>query len=213
MISALHIIGVGREVLSAAKDGTVRLWNVGEAKEVRKWTSPHPIEGMVVISDQDLAIDADVIVVASADGTITGFSLSESASSEPLFTLPPALPAKLLSIAYSPTLGLVATGHANGVIALRTVSSLRDGAPPTLIRRNEGTVLSLAFDSTSLLVGTGSGLPARLSVGITDGKITAQTAEEYAGWEPIAVEAWAVGSSDVFCAGTEGGIRRYKASS
>lgn len=196
---------MGKEVLSASKDGAVRLWNIGEAKEVRKWTASQPIEGMVVVPGQSFQAQGEVILTASPDGTITAFDFD---SPEPLLSLQSGVASKLSSLAYSPALDLMATGHANGVIALRSLSSL--SSPPTLLRRNESTILSLAFDSTSLLVGTASGLPARLNLANSNSQITAQIAEEYAGWEAVAVESWAVGSGDVYCAGTEGGIRRYK---
>lgn len=204
---------MGREVLSASKDGTVRLWNVGEGKEVRKWVTGPGVEAMAVVPGEELGVlgvEGDAVITASVEGTISAFSLG-SDSTDPIFTITQESLSKLSCLSYSPEMGLIATGHANGVVELRKLSTLRSDTKPTKVRRNESTILSLAFDGSSLLVGTASGLPGRLSISSSD-NITATSAEEYAGWEAVAVEAWAVGPHDVFCAGTEGGIRRYKAS-
>lgn len=81
-----------------------------------------------------------------------------------------------------------------------------------LVRRNETPVYSLAFtDNGDLLMGTAAGLPCRLKITAEDQKISVQVQEEYAGWEAVGVEAWAIesGGRAVWCGGGEGGLRRY----
>jgi hypothetical protein len=53
-ITCLHILGIGKQVLSGSKDGTVRLWDVGSGKEVGKWDMEgrKGVEGMVVVDDE-----------------------------------------------------------------------------------------------------------------------------------------------------------------
>ncbi|GMK56514.1 hypothetical protein CspeluHIS016_0303540 [Cutaneotrichosporon spelunceum] len=207
-ITATHILGVGRQVLSAGKDGSVRLWNVGAGTEERAWRLKLPVDALAVVEGEQAATlgaggadGAVVAIAATADGSLTGFALGAE-SEEPLFTTPPT-DSKLVCAAYSPTLGVVATGHADGNIALRRLSDLSE--PAAVVRRNEASVYSLAFDRSSLLVGTASGLPARLAISDT---LDIEVAEEYAGWEAVGVEAWAVGDG-VWCGGADGVLRRY----
>jgi proteasomal ATPase-associated factor 1 len=202
-ITATHILGVGRQVLSASKDGSVRLWNVGAGSEEKAWRLKQPVDALVVVDGEPAAaLGAEVVAIAAtADGSLTGFSL-DAESEEPLFTTPPT-DSKLITATYSPSLGLIATGHGDGTITFRRLSNLFE--PVTMVRRNEASVYSLAFDGPSLLVGTASGLPARLSISDT---VEVEVAEEFAGWEAVGVEAWAVGEG-AWCAGADGVLRRY----
>lgn len=113
--------------------------------------------------------------------------------------------------------GLLATGHTNGVIHIRhldiddTSSSPLNTSREVTIRRNEASIYSLSWTSNGgLLAGTAAGLPCRLQV--KDGKegLDVEVREEYAGWEAVGIEAWATApDGGVWCAGGEGGIRRY----
>lgn len=216
-ITSTHVLGVGRQVLSAGKDGSVRLWNVGGGKEERSWRVKLPVEAMIVVEDEAgtsaLSAEGAVILATTQDGAITAFAL-DSSSSDPIFATPPS-GSKLISAAYSPSLGLMATGHADGTIALRHLSSLRrspttDSPPPaTVVKRNEAAIYSLFFDGSSLLVGTASGLPARLTLTLSpSSEIGVSVAEEFAGWEAVGVATWAVGDG-AWCAGSDGVLRRY----
>jgi proteasomal ATPase-associated factor 1 len=216
-ITSTHIIGVGKEVLSASKDGTIRLWNVGEGKETRQWKveGKRAIERMIVLEEEDalasLGLEGEgrVILAASKDG-ITIIPWSKSA----WFVASPPEVGHLLSIARSSISGLVATGHSDGVTILRPLSSLvQDTVQVSLksIRRNQSPVYSLLFSSTTsdLFMGTAAGMPCRLGVDYDGGEISVSVKEEFAGWEAVGVECWAEGNGNVWCAGGEGGIRRY----
>lgn len=216
-ITSTHIIGVGKEVLSAGKDGTVRLWSVGEGKEVRKWSTEHKraVERLVVLEDKEslarLGLEGEerVMLAASKDGiTIIPWT------SPAWFVPSPSELGHLLSIAHSSFTHLIATGHSDGVTALRPLSSLAQNTKETsirLIRRNESPIYSLLFSSNSsdLFLGTAAGMPCRLGVEHEDGKTLVSVKEEFAGWEAVGVECWTEGDGSVWCAGGEGGIRRY----
>jgi proteasomal ATPase-associated factor 1 len=94
----------------------------------------------------------------------------------------------------------------------------------TRLRRNDSPIYSLQFAPSlsapnapdiiiDVLVGTGAGLPCRLELrsdGKGEGKVEIKVKEEFAGWEAVGVESWAVSGDSVWCAGGEGGIRRYQ---
>lgn len=217
-ITSTHILGVGRQVLSGGKDGTVRLWNVGAAKEERQWRLKQPVEAMIVVDDErglsalaSSGVQGEVILAATPDGSLAAFAL-DSDSADPLFATPPSA-SKLISAAYSPELELIATGHADGTIVLRHLAALSSSEPTqTVVKRNEAAIYSLAFDGPSLLVGTAAGLPARLALDIPQDSglaIGVSVAEEFAGWEAVGVETWAVATDGAWCAGSDGVLRRY----
>lgn len=226
-VTCTHILGVGKEVLSGSKDGTIRLWNVGEGKEVRKWDveGRRAVEDMAVLDntrsldEMGLGGEERAIIAGTKEGLVvlpwSGRGVRSIPNAEGT--------GAFVSMAVSVELGLVATGHSDGTIHLRNLATLRPvttepGSSTTpaeksrekLIRRNESSMYSLKFDGTDLLVGTATGLPCRLTVSSTPDGIHMKTKEEYAGWEAVGVECWAVGENgSVWCAGGEGGIRRY----
>ncbi|OCF35319.1 hypothetical protein I317_07045 [Kwoniella heveanensis CBS 569] len=268
-ITSLHIIGVGKQILSASKDGTVRLWDVGQGKEVRKWmigeTSRRGVEGMLVVEKQDelqrlglveeqramLLNIQEGIWVQPWDGE--GYVVLTGAGD----------PGQLVSFDHAE--GLVVLGYTSGIIEIRnlstfaatskiqnTMSSESETAFASgsvsrsksksksqqgrikRVRRNESSIYSLylqKLESTptpapseigseynsefDLYVGTAAGLPCRLGIQIhpeTSG-YEVVVKEELAGWDAVGIECWGIasygGREEIWCAGGEGGIRRY----
>lgn len=200
--------------MSASKDGTIRLWNIAEGKETRKWVieGKRAAESMIVLEGQQslkslgLENDDRAMLVATKEGiSVTPWS------SPGWFTPSPENVGHLVSLAYSPDLDIVATGHSDGIVTLRPLSSLlpETSRSPKLIRRNESPIYSFLFSSSDLYMGTAAGLPCRLSIQVSNDKIEVDVKEELAGWEAVGVECWAEGHGSVWCAGGEGGVRRY----
>ncbi|WWD15715.1 hypothetical protein CI109_100137 [Kwoniella shandongensis] len=227
-ITSTAILGVGKQLLSGSKDGTIRLWDVGKGVEVKKWTveGKKGVEAFVVVEDEDglraLGVQDQerVLVVGTQEGVWVqpfdgeGWWVKDTTEEE----------GHLVCLAYDETSGTIVTGHTTGIMTVRHVTTLSKGnaettTPITTIRRNESPVYSLAFglpsgsssESVELYVGTAAGLPCRLSLRRDggEGKYTAKVQEEFAGWEAVGVECFGVGKEGVWCAGGEGGLRRY----
>lgn len=214
-VTSTHVIGVGKEVLTSSKDGSIRLWHVGEGKELRKWApeGQRAIEDMIVQEHQrildSLQLESEERVMLAA--TKEGIAVTPWAN--PGWFVPnPDGVGHLVSFAICPELELLATGHSDGIIALRSLTALRADPPHTplkLVRRNESPIYSLFFSGSDLYMGTAAGLPCRLGIKIADEEIVVTVKEELAGWEAVGVECWTEGHGSMWCAGGEGGIRRY----
>ena len=192
------------------------------------------------INQDDSTQTNQVEEVGLLAATQHGLEVWRYSTGERVSTIEWGLPANLVSIDYSSSLGVIVTGHTDGTIAIRRITDLGRIA---CLKRNEASIYSVKFDGDDLLVGTASGLPARLrvevdSIGLEqdDGKVDTEVVEkttndqqlgkqdaessqapgirlvvreEYAGWEAVGVECWTVGKDGVWCAGGEGGVRRY----
>lgn len=170
------------------------------------------MEGRVPVEEILLDETGEVVLVFKADGSVQVLRISGEELGE--LKSPKGAEGKLVSAAWDRGRGLVAVGYTTGVIHLREVSLAADKVEvgrEAMVRRNEAAVYSLAWTSEGdLLVGTAAGLPCRLGVRMTAEGIEVGVKEEMAGWEAVGVEAWAVAEDGgVWCAGGEGGIRRY----
>ncbi|OCF55155.1 hypothetical protein L486_07266 [Kwoniella mangroviensis CBS 10435] len=236
-ITSTCILGVGKQILSASKDGTIRLWDIGKGEEVKRWLigleSRMTIEGMIVIEDpqslQSLGLGPEeggerVMVLNVQEGIwIQPFSSTEKGSG---WFIRNDLNSQLISMDQRE--GVVVLGYMNGVIEIIDLVRLRK--PSTTkeegkvgvgrikrIKRNESPIYSLYLTSTStggnhevdLYVGTSSGLPCLLGITIREDRFEVETKEELAGWEATGIECWGKVGDNVWCAGGEGGLRRY----
>lgn len=151
-----------------------------------------------------LQADNEERVILAA--TQTSLEMFKWSNGERIRTVKLNIGSNLVSMDFSTELGLIVTGHANGVIALRRLGELDK---TWLFRRNEASVYSVKFDGQDLLIGTASGLPCRLGVVVEEESINLELKVEFAGWETVGVESWAITKDGVWCAGGEGGVRRY----
>lgn len=125
----------------------------------------------------------------------------------------------------------LATGNSKGVVVLRDTRMLGttseagpgDSSSSTTrgifaaFRRTEAGINGLSFArgeagacGPELLIASASGLPCRVALAELSSESRVRIVEEYAGWEPVPVEACAVApDGSAWFAGGEGGIRRY----
>ncbi|RPD64431.1 WD40 repeat-like protein [Lentinus tigrinus ALCF2SS1-7] len=167
-VTSTGIISRGRNVLSGAKDGTVRLWDIPSGAQIRSFAAGtnHFIPVLALSTGErwkeaDGATDdgqqpeanADprevdtsdkVVFCALQDGS---FELFDLRTKDGVYRSPAGRPgtrSALQTIAYSPEAGLLATGSASGLVSLYDVRTLGHG-PVVSFRRNEAPVEDLAF--------------------------------------------------------------------
>ncbi|KAG8946647.1 hypothetical protein FRC04_011541 [Tulasnella sp. 424] len=189
------IVERGRNVVSCAKDGTVRLWDVGGNKQIRmmgveSWSpilkmafgaTPQALHSTAngttepALAEGEVATQDKLLCCALQSGR---FTLLDLGSKSPVYTSPgpsassPALHSIALSDNY------LATGSVNGLISLYDLRNLGSGTTEDAgllfrCKRNAATIEDLAFaegspESTGvpdLLVATVDGLPFRLGYG------------------------------------------------
>ncbi|KAK0441340.1 WD40 repeat-like protein [Armillaria borealis] len=158
-ITATAMIGPGRSILSAALDGTLRLWDVPSGTQ----TSMFPTaSGINKITPAYLALDSsEPIYAALQDGSFSSIDLRSPPESSSIFHSSSSA-SPLLSIAINNT--QLATGSSRGAVCIYDVRSLAQG-PVAQFTRNEAAVEDLAFLSpTDVVVSTEDGLPYIASV-------------------------------------------------
>lgn len=218
------IVARGRNVLSSAKDGTMRLWDVGSGSQIRVmgaqkyaginalslgetpagWIStldvPQPDTREVETADK-------LVFVGLQDGHFECFDLAAKASA---FHSSSSQDYKtngaLTAITFSSNARLVATGSTKGVVVVFDTRNLH--APLCSFQRNDASIEGLAFTSLgSLAIVTEDGLP--YVAGIQQGRPEV-LAELTAGADCEATRVVDVDASGgIWVAGDDGIVRMY----
>ena len=219
-VTCTAILGPGKEILSGSRDGTVRLWNVGQGKQVKKWfiNPPRAVGALFVDTNTDADTDTTAgegkgkgkerILAIRADGVMQVFNMDTDPAVQGELTVELRKDAALVSAAWDQERRVLATGHSDGVITLRQLprdlstlapatgssEASSSSTPVTFIRRNESSIYSLHFTPKGdLCIGTAAGLPCKLSVSapvLPAETWRVETVEEYAGWDATGTEAW-----------------------
>lgn len=191
-VTATAIVGVGRNIISASMDSTIKLWDVPSGSTISTITSSSAILSMSMGQRFDNApgqtaaderevpeVQSSILFAGLRDGSFEAFDL---ASKKPFFhSKAPAQSQQLTSIAYSHQATLLATGSNTGLITIYDVRSSLDTPLASFVRQEGGEVLDLSpftrtagGDSTSLelAVATSDGLPYVAKIG-PDGSIEA----------------------------------------
>lgn len=195
-ITSTAIVSKGRNLLSAARDGTVRLWDVPSESQIRMMGSANgscvPVlaisvgEGTLQADDaatdeagvdpREVDTEDKLVFTALQDGTFETLDLRVKRSVFRSRALPAGGKSILQAIAHAPTENLVATGSTKGVVSVYDTRAL--ATPLTTFRRNTASIEDLAFvplDALSFAtdarargsVGDGSGLG--LAIATEDG--------------------------------------------
>ncbi|PIL24960.1 hypothetical protein GSI_12847 [Ganoderma sinense ZZ0214-1] len=169
-VTSTGIVARGRNVLSGSKDGTVRLWDIPSAAQIRslaagtnhfvpvlalstgqRWKeadgNPH-----LPFSDSDASImdprEVDtsdkIVFCALQDSSFELFDLRTKSAQYRSKAGPPGARSALQAIAYSPESNLVGTGSASGLVSIYDTRSLGE-QPVVAFRRNEAPVEDLEF--------------------------------------------------------------------
>ncbi|KAI0352369.1 WD40 repeat-like protein [Trametes cingulata] len=166
-VTSTAIIARGRNVLSASKDGTIRLWDVPSSSQIRTLAagSNHFVPVTALSSgerrkdfagdaaSQDAPDDLDprevetsdkVVFCALQDGSFELFDLRTKRATFRSQVTAPSARSALQTIAYNWERNLVATGSASGLVSVYDVRTLGEG-PTVTFRRNEAPIEELAF--------------------------------------------------------------------
>ncbi|TFY62508.1 hypothetical protein EVJ58_g3811 [Rhodofomes roseus] len=186
-ITSTAIVSKGRNLLSAARDGTVRLWDVPSESQIRMMGSANGNNVPVLaISVGEGSLQADgtaadeagtdprevdtedkLVFAALQDGTFEAFDLRTKLSVFRSQAQPARGKSVLQAIAYAPTADLVATGSTNGIVAVYDTRAL--ATPLTTFKRNTASVEDLTFvplDASSFATDAGALGGARDGSGI-----------------------------------------------
>ncbi|KAI0641944.1 WD40 repeat-like protein [Trametes meyenii] len=166
-VTSTAIIARGRNVLSGAKDGTIRLWDMPSGSQIRTLAAGSnsfvPVFALSVGERSNVPVgDGDtrdtpespdarevetsdkVVFCALQDGSFEVFDLRTKRVVFRSQVRSPNARSALQAIAYSSERNLLATGAASGLTSVYDVRALRDGA--TLqFRRNEAPIEDLSF--------------------------------------------------------------------
>ncbi len=164
----------------------------------------------VPLDDREVETTDKVAFCATQDGTVQAFDLGSKLS---VFRAdPPRASPALQSIAYSPSLSLLATGSLKGIVTVYDTRSLQ--SPLVSFSRNTASVEDLIFLSpvggiteAGLAIATEDGLPYIAGVRPEGPFVKA----ELVGTDCEAVRCVRVraGTGEVWTAGDDGIVRRY----
>ena len=223
--TALSIIGTGRTVLSASKDGSLRLWDVGAGTQTALATSTGsvPVNAIALVSGPTNdeggqgSSAAEVKVWAGlGNGSLELLSLPGSTDALPITIQAHTSAVHALSV--SPDGAYLVSGAVDGSLALwDTRSLLGSGAgkePLARWARTRAAIEDIAFlpsssaDVVELVIATEDGLPYLARIHVTDGRVEVVT--ELVGGEVDPVRGVQVGGDGaVWTGGDDGVLRRY----
>jgi proteasomal ATPase-associated factor 1 len=135
------IIDRGKNVLSSARDGTIRLWECGSASLIRTIGNYNcavnkialgllPSESIIErksnseLDSREVATNDKLVICVLEDGSINGIDLR---SKEEAFTTKSYRNISLHSCAYSSKHNFVAIGSAEGVVEVFDIRNIKNG--------------------------------------------------------------------------------------
>ncbi|RDX54238.1 WD40 repeat-like protein [Lentinus brumalis] len=167
-VTSTGIISRGRNVLSGAKDGTVRLWDIPTGAQIRSFAAgTNHFIPVLALSTGERWKEADeatndaqradgssdprevdtsdkVVFCALQDGSFELFDLRTKLATYRSPAGPPGMRTALQTIAYNPETSLLATGSASGLVSIHDVRTLGNGQVVSF-RRNEAPIEDIAF--------------------------------------------------------------------
>lgn len=219
-ITSLVILGVGKTFLSAAKDGTIRHWDVGSGQQLKQWTTGGE-KGTLVIEAFILVEESTAIEALGLQGQERVMLVQDQLA---VWVQPwdgegwlVEADKQIAFLAYERETGTIAIGYSSGIVEIRDIASLIPGTigKRKKIARNESPIYSLAFGldvkdgGMDLYLGTAAGLPCRLGVKCVADGYQVVMKDELAGWDAVGIECMEAVRDGMWCGGGEGGLRRY----
>ena len=228
-VTDASIISRGRNVLSCAKDGTVRLWDVGGGSQIRmmnvkNFSGVNAIsvgtsadggisdDGEALMDEREVETEDKVVYCALQNGAFEAIDLRTKRSTynslDSMSGSGASTRSSLTSIALSSTTQLLATGTSRGVISLYDTRSLCSTLASW--RRNESPIESIAFlpSSNELAVATEDGLPYIADISSPNRDVIGVGAE-LVGGNCEAVRCLRINGGGVWTADEEGIVRTY----
>ncbi|KAJ1917316.1 hypothetical protein H4219_003275 [Mycoemilia scoparia] len=143
-VTDVDIVGIGKNVISSSKDGTVRLWNCGTSSEVCVFKiGERPVNcinlGSYTTKDEH-ETQEKLFIAGSADGTIQIYDIlgKKRAITSYSNTLQ-----EVTAVAYLPASGLYASGTSNGAVEIWDIRS--HATPLFCFQRNDSKITDLSL--------------------------------------------------------------------